>query len=147
MPPLRFSMPNFPCELELPDEWLTEAGLNGFMPTTLAYHSTSDAVLVPLREIEPPFRTPECSKDWRGFDRRRLLAALKGIVAKTEIEPVPLVKLSPRSQLVPAPYGYRVRDGFHRFYASVIAGFECLPATVKNRLLKKSVTADGEVGD
>ena len=114
------------------------------MPTTLAYHSTSDAVLVPLREIDRHSEHLSVRKIGVDFDRRRLLAALKGIVAKTEIEPVPLVKLSPRSQLVPAPYGYRVRDGFHRFYASVIAGFECLPATVKNRLLKKSVTADGE---
>ena len=122
-----------PVSWELPDEWLTEAGLNGFMPTTLAYHSTSDAVLVPLREIEPPFRTPECSKDWRGFDRRRLLAALKGIVAKTEIEPVPLVKLSPRSQLVPAPYGYRVRT------VSTVSTRQSLPALNACLLLSKIV--------
>jgi hypothetical protein len=25
---------------------------------------------------------------------------------------------------------YRVRDGFHRFYASIAAGFECLPGAI-----------------
>jgi hypothetical protein len=41
----------------------------------------------PLREIEPPYRTLE--KDWRGFDRGRLIRVLNGIVTGAEIEPVP----------------------------------------------------------
>jgi hypothetical protein len=41
------------------------------------------------------------------------------------MEPVPLLKLP-----APAPYAYRVRDGYHRFFASIAAGFECLPAVI-----------------
>jgi hypothetical protein len=71
---MRYPMPNYPCEFEIPDDWLTEAGIEGFTRTAPAYRSTPAAVAVPLREIEPPYRVPE--KDWRGFDRGRLVSVL-----------------------------------------------------------------------
>jgi hypothetical protein len=67
--------------------------------------------------------------DWCGFDRARLISVLKGITMGDEIEPVPLIEL-PTSDFPPAPYRYRVRNGYHRFYASIAAGFECLPAVI-----------------
>ncbi len=87
-----------------------------------------EPVLVPLREIEPPI-TPWTPKDWCGFDHDRLVRILNDIATGVEIEPVPLVEL-PAQDFPPALYRYRVRDGFHRFYASVAAGFECLPAVI-----------------
>jgi hypothetical protein len=36
----------------------------------------------------------------------------------------------PPADLSPTPFSYRMRDGFHRFYASIAAGFECLPAVI-----------------
>jgi hypothetical protein len=126
---MRYAMPNFPSEFEIPDDWLTEAGLIGFVPTTTAYHSSSDAVLVPLIVIEPPHRILAVTKDWRGFDRSRFISVLKGIVAAAEIEPVPLLEL-PVFEFAPNTYRFRVRNGFHRFYASIVAGFECLSATI-----------------
>jgi hypothetical protein len=128
---MRYSMPNFPCEFEIPDAWLVEAGFDKFTPSASAYHSDADNVkLVPLREIEPPYRLRTCTKDWLGFDRARLVDVLKGIVDRANIEPVPLMQLPPGNLLVTVQYPYRVRDGFHRFYASIAAGFEFLPATV-----------------
>src|SRR5258708_5798374 len=127
---MRFLMPNYPCEFELPDEWIAEAGMIGFVPKAAAYRSTADAVAVPLREIEPPYRVHAYPMDWRGFDRARFIDVLQGIVAVTEIEAVPLMELPAGDRLVLAPYRYRVRDGVHRFYGSIAAGFECLPATV-----------------
>jgi hypothetical protein len=124
---MRYPMPNYPCEFEIPDGWLHEAGMDGFTRSAPAYHSTTTAVPVSLREIEPPYRTPE--KDWRGFDRARLISVLTGIATGAEIEPVPLLKLPPGDFPAP-PYRYRVRNGFHRFYASIAAGFECLPAEI-----------------
>jgi hypothetical protein len=126
---MRYAMPNFPCELEIPDDWLAEAGAIGFVPTTRAYRSSSDAVLVPLTDIEPPYRVLKVAKDWRGFDRSRFISVLKGIVTAAEIEPVPLLEL-PTCEFGPNTYRFRVRDGFHRFYASMVAGFECLTATI-----------------
>jgi hypothetical protein len=51
---MRYPMPNYPCEFEIPGNWRTKAGMNGFIRTTPAYRSTATAVAVPLREIEPP---------------------------------------------------------------------------------------------
>jgi hypothetical protein len=101
--------------------------MDGFIRTASAYRSTATAAAVPLREIEPPYRVP--AKDWRGFDRGRLVSVLNGIATGAEIEPVPLLKLL-SSDFPAAPYRYRVRNGFHRFYASIAAGFECLPAQI-----------------
>lgn len=124
---MRFPMPNYPCEFELPGGWWVEAGMVGFARTALAYRSTAAAMPVPLQEIEPPYRRPE--KDWRGFDRRRLISVLNGLATGAEIAPVPLLQLPPDLPSR-APYGFRVLDGFHRFYGSIAAGFECLPASI-----------------
>jgi hypothetical protein len=126
---MRYAMPNFPCEFEIPDDWLTEAGAVGFMPTTTAYRSSSDAVLVPLVAIEPPYRVMTVAKDWCGFDRSRFISVLKGIVTAAEIEPVPLLEL-PVFEFASTTYRFRVRNGFHRFYASIVARFECLAAII-----------------
>jgi hypothetical protein len=126
---MRYAMPNFPAEFEIPDDWLTEAGIIGFVPTERAYHSSSDAILVSLTNIEPPYRVQNVAKNWHGFDRSRFISVLKGIVTAAEIEPVPLLEL-PIYEFAPNTYRYRVRNGFHRFYASIVAGFECLAAVV-----------------
>jgi len=127
---MRYPMPNYPCEFELPDDWLAAAGIDRFTPAARCYHSTGDAVPVPLQEIEPPFRVQTCPKDWRGLDRERLTDVLKGIVSGAEIAPVPLIELPSGDFLAQAPYRYRVRNGVHRFYASIAPGFKCLPATI-----------------
>jgi len=123
---MRFSFPCLPAEFEIPDEWLAEAGMTGFRPSAPAYRSTdAGARAIPLRDIEPPFRYPESPLDFRGFDRARMVRILSGFVDGDDIEPVPLMVL-PQPEYLRAPFCYRVRNGFHRFYASVAAGFECL---------------------
>jgi hypothetical protein len=126
---MRYAMPAFPFEFEIPDDWLIKADAVGFKPTTTAYRSTSKAMLVPLVAVEPPYRVLTVVKDWRGFDRGRFISVLKGIVTAAEIEPVPLLQL-PVFEFAPNTYRFRVRDGFHRFYASIVAGFERLPAVI-----------------
>jgi hypothetical protein len=127
---MRFSLPLLPAEFEVPDEWWTETGMVGFTPKGRAYRSMAEAILILLRDIEPPSRFPEYPLDWRGFDRRRLISVLFGIAEDAEIEPVPVVEL-PQSDIPPAPFHYRVCDGYHRFYASVAVGFECLPVVIR----------------
>ena len=122
-------MPNFPSDFEIPDDWLVDAGAAGFIPKTKGYRSSLDAVLVPLVDIEPPYRVSTVVKDWRGFDRTRFISVLKGIVTGIEIEPVPLLEL-PVFEFAPNTYRFRVRNGFHRFHASIVAGFECLAAVI-----------------
>jgi hypothetical protein len=127
---MRFSFPRFPAEFEIPDEWWSESGMDGFTPSNRGYRSTATATLVPLRDIEPPFRSLECPLDFCGFDRERLISVLKGIATGAEIDPVPLRELPPVDAFFRLPHLYQVRDGFHRFYGSVAAGFECLSVEI-----------------
>ena len=122
-------MPHYPCEFEIPDSWLAESGMLNFTCKEPAYCSSLDAVLVPLVDVEPPYRRVTHPKDWRGFDRARMVSILKGIVTGAEIEPVPLLEL-PIFEFSPRPYRYRVLNGVHRFYASIVAGFENLPGAI-----------------
>src|SRR5436190_1563914 len=77
---MRFQMPHFPTEFEIPDEWLDEAGFQGFSPASRFFRSSPEAILVPLTAIEPVARFVAHPKDWRGFDRKRLVSVLKGIL-------------------------------------------------------------------
>ena len=70
---MRFPYPLFPAEFEIPDEWWTEAGMEGFMPTNQAYRATAGATLIRLCDIEPPFRSLTCPLDFHGLGRERLI--------------------------------------------------------------------------
>jgi hypothetical protein len=126
---MRFSMPHFPCEFEIPDDWLSEAGMIDFNPRATAYRLDAEAALIPLTAIEPVPRFTSHSKDWRGFDRKRLVRLLRGFVAGDAIEWVPLFEM-PQFEFAHSPYRYRVLDGPHRFYGSIAAGFSHLPAVI-----------------
>jgi hypothetical protein len=128
---MRFRFPLLPAEFEIPDSWWTDAGMTAFCPGAPSYRSTPhpNVIAVRLREIEPPFRNPGVLRDWQGFDRARMIHVLRWMASDAAIQPVPVVKLPPADD--PAgPFAYRVCDGFHRFYASVAAGFELLPVVV-----------------
>jgi hypothetical protein len=123
---MRFSMPHFPCQFEIPDAWLTEAGANGFTPSRAAFRSGPSAVDVLLTAVEPPPRLIGYPLSWRGLDQARFVRVLRGMVADAEIEAVPVMPM-PFVDLVRSPYEFRIRDGVHRFYASVAMGFSHLP--------------------
>ncbi len=129
---MRFALPILPAEFELPDEWWAASGMAGFRPAALAFASGDpNALLVSLAQIEPPFRSPGHPKDWRGFDRARMIGVLTAIARRQSLPPVPLLALPPLQDISPAPFLYRVLDGYHRFYAAVAAGFEKIPATIR----------------
>jgi hypothetical protein len=127
---MRFRFPLLPAEFEIPDSWWADAGMAAFCPGAPSYRSTPDAVLVPLREVEPPFRRPEVMHDGQGFGRARMIRVLSAMVTGAEMPPVPVVAL-PSADDPASPFAYRVCDGFHRFYASVAAGFEKLPVVFR----------------
>lgn len=112
---LRFSMPNQPCDFALPDDWWLESGMANFVKATPSYRSDEATAHVPMKEIEPPYRPSDVPKDWLGFDRERLMQVLQGIATGASLPPVPLTSLPGEHDFPPAPYRYRVRDGYHRF--------------------------------
>lgn len=121
-----FPMPHYPCHFEIPDDWLAEAGVIGFTPTTAAFASTPNAMVVPLTQIEPPVRFHSTPKDHAGFDRSRLVHHLRRFVAGEIVDPVPMLEL-PVYEYCAAPFRFRVCDGVHRFYGSIAARFSHLP--------------------
>jgi hypothetical protein len=127
---MRAPMPNFPCEFEIPEEWWVESGMANFAPRGTAYRSTPGAQLVRLRDIEPPHGRHSRPRDHNGFERDRMVEVLRHFADDVELEPVPLVAL-PFSDLPSnMSYAYRTIDGYHRFFASIAAGFEALPALI-----------------
>jgi hypothetical protein len=127
---MRCPMPNFPCEFEIPDEWWVEAGMTGFAAPGLAYRSTLGSQPIPLREIEPPHCRHSKPRDRNGFDCARMVHILSSISSGVALKPVPLVNLPFGDLPSSMNYAYRALDGYHRFYASIAAGFESLPAVV-----------------
>jgi hypothetical protein len=102
----------------------------GFAVSQPAYRSALGARLVPLREIEPPHLDLAKPRDWCGFDRARMLRVLSGLREGAEMRPVPLLELDRDAVPSSRSYAYRPLDGYHRFYASIAAGFQFLPASV-----------------
>lgn len=124
---MRFNFPRFPGEFEIPDEWWEEAGMRNFRPELPAFRSSANSMAISLADIEPPMRLRGHAKDWHGFDRGRLVRVLQGFAEGVIIDAVPL-KPFPQHDIQAPPFRYHVLDGYHRFYASVAAGFDCLPS-------------------
>lgn len=127
---MRYVMPNFPCDFEIPDDWIAESGIGAFRPGEPSYRPASDARVVSLSEIVPPSRGRDCHNDWHGFDRKRLVDVLRGITTRDKIAPVPVIELPKSDHLLRLSHQYFVRDGFHRYYGSIMAGFSYLPVSV-----------------
>ena len=94
-----YLMPNFPCEFEIPDDWIAESGIGNFSPRATAYRSSADVRLIPLVEVAPLLRSKSIPKDWRGSEQKRFVDLLKGFVADDFIPPVPVVQLLTRTTL------------------------------------------------
>jgi hypothetical protein len=127
---MRFAFPHFPAEFEIPDEWWAEAGMPDFSRSRSAYRSPAPDTIA-LDDIEPPFRRSNTPRDWRGFRRAELVSILKGFVADDQIPPIELLELPPLQDLSGDPFKFRVVNGYHRFYASIAAGFEFVPAITR----------------
>ena len=80
------------------------------------------ASIVPLNEVRRPNRA--VVKDFGGFDRARLISVLSGITTMQALPPVDMEFADS------GPFHYSLRDGFHRFYASVAAGFTHIPTRI-----------------
>jgi hypothetical protein len=127
---VRYSAPNFSCEFEISDDWLIESGIKNFAPSAEAYDSTPEAVLVSLAEVIPPMRKQKLPKRLARLRAWEIACSLAANCCRTAHRPGPLVQLPDPDHLLPVPYRYFVRDGFHRFHASIIAGFTFLPASI-----------------
>lgn len=108
---------------DIPDEWWIEAGMqdwnrngrNHYLPT-----KGTDYELIDIRKIELPYR----SEGTPLLGRERLVSVLRGF--RLIGQRLPPVWVSGPWPDCSVPY--KLRDGFHRFYASVAVGFSMVPA-------------------
>lgn len=111
-----------PITMEIPAEWLAEAGLQNFKPARVAIRCAAPHALIALDEIEPFVRLVPL--DANGFRRSKMMAVLEMIRDDRPCaEPIYVWRQA-------SHWPYCLRDGVHRYYASCALGFTHVPAEV-----------------
>lgn len=122
--PVKF--PHHKLEIELPDDWWSEAGMAGFIAASRAYRANQNCLEISIRDIGPVLRnegsgifndSPE-----EGSARERVIRILCGFRSDSAIPPVEVVK-----GRAGYPYRYKLTHGAHRLYCSLAAGFTHIP--------------------
>jgi hypothetical protein len=115
----------------IPDDWWEEAGTVSFVPNSQAYPTKPfderpdwPIILVPPRDLEPPRRDPGFELDFGGFNRARMIGVLREIASG-----LPMCAIEVEEHPLGSP-AFRLRHGFHRYYASIAVGFERIPVAI-----------------
>jgi hypothetical protein len=122
---MRFILPNGVAR-EIPDAWWREAGMEGFVAASEHYavkstvHAGWSPTVVAVSHIEPIARDGK-QFDFFGMDRARMVEILRGIASGV---PIPAIYLKRATGVYP----FELYDGFHRYHASIAAGFSKIPA-------------------
>lgn len=123
---MNFLLPHQPIEFEIPNQWWVAAGMNGWKPRALSYVATSElqypTIIVSLSEVAAPVRNENVA--W--FQEQRMVDVLKGFRDGSKLPPIEVDEPQTNNG-----FRYRVRDGFHRYYASAAVGFTQLPVSVR----------------
>jgi hypothetical protein len=119
-----------PQSMIIPREWLVEAGLLNFQlaPLQLAFRCEDVHSLVALADIEAPLRNSGYPLDANGFNRGRMMSILTGILNDVPLPAIYIERADPYQR------AYRVRQGVHRYHASLTLGFSHIPTEVIPRL-------------
>jgi len=81
-----------------------------------------EASLVRVEDIAPPNMDRRQHLDHGGLDHERMVDVLRNIASRSVMYPIKIVEQQQGA------YHYELREGFHRFHASVSAGFSHVPA-------------------
>jgi|SRR6185437_7482243 len=121
-----FFVPRSATQFCIPDDWWTLCDCDMFQRKTDFYVYPRELDLhtdiVAIEEVEPPNRDAGTEP----FKKHRLVPVLLGLQSQEGV--VPPVEVLAQDG---GRYRYRVRNGFHRFYASVALGFPKLPVITK----------------
>src|SRR5881628_2272718 len=127
---MQFIRPNGSA-FEIPDSWWKRADMKGFIPKTASFvagEPEMDTIcreiqIVNLADIEPVTR----AIGQGGFFEDRLASILEAIRSDT---PLPPIKIHIPRTPIAGGYRYRLYHGYHRYYASIAAGFSEIPACI-----------------
>lgn len=116
--------PRKELEFVVNDRILEQVLGSGFTPCGESYCSESYELIVPLSDIEPILRSIGSG----GFrDDQSVINILVGFREKSIIPPI---EVSDRKTT--QGYRFRLKDGFHRYYLSIAAGFSTVPVVIRN---------------
>ena len=113
-------------DFDIPDAWWHEAEMTSFRPQSSGYlalpNEEFQVQLVPIEQVDPPLRDPGVT--W--FHRDRMVTILRGFRSNARL-PAIVAHCPPGANKFP----FAVRDGLHRFYASVAIGFTHVPLSIR----------------
>jgi hypothetical protein len=127
LPPRRVAFPR-EGEFLMPAEYWIEAGMEEFERRSdeVSYSPTPSPELLVVRveDVAPPNMDKRQHKGPGGFCPKRMIDVLRKIASRNPMHPVEVVE---RQQ---GDYRYHLHHGYHRFHASVAAGFSHVPVIV-----------------
>lgn len=115
---------------EIPDDWWIFAEMNNFSPgesTAYVYRGSPEIFEVPITEIEAPTRDPDVAF----FQKCRMLPILFAFGCYVALPPIVIRPLKNSSGLC----RFTVYNGYHRYYASIAAGFAVLPVILAPKIV------------
>jgi hypothetical protein len=112
--------------MQIPAEWLTEAGLQNFTPVRSSFRCDVPHELIALTDIEKFVRSIPI--DANGFRRSKMMPVLAGIRDGNSFLPIYIETADPGQR------PYRLRDGVHRYYAALTLGFSHVPSEIVERI-------------
>ena len=118
--------PTEDIEFEIPDSWLLAAGVSNFVPKESAFVATSNpdwpTVLLPVSDIQAPKRDVGVV----GLHEDRTKSLLRAFLEGTPVAPLEVHECP--GQIAGR---FSVRDGYHRYFASIAVGFTMLPVSIR----------------
>lgn len=123
----KFVVPGSSNEFAIPDDWWQFCDMENFEPATPFYlYSQRDPGVqtVPIADVKPPERDASVV----GLHKNRIAPILLAFTSdRCAVPAVPVRELADRG-----PCRYEVIDGYHRYYASVAAGYTRLPVLIRS---------------
>ena len=123
---MKIKIPGGTGEFEIPDEWWRSAGMEDFVPRTAYYNTDLSACseILLVEEVEPPLRE-KCEFWFR--NRETVIEVLEKIRSGEKLDPIEVWSREKSNSKK-----FKVRDGFHRFYLSIAAGYSKLPVKIND---------------
>jgi hypothetical protein len=104
--------------------WMAEAGIGDFKASRCAFRCADPHECIVLADIEVPLRGSDCQLDANGFCHDRMVRILIGIRDDVPLPAVYIERGDPHQR------PYRIREGVHRYHASLALGFSHIPAEI-----------------
>jgi hypothetical protein len=125
---MKFNTPTPGIPFEIPDEWWGFAEMEAFkLDGARFYHYREVAPdlevdAVPLTDVEPPLRNAGVPP----FKKYKMVPVLFAFTSpECKLPPIKVEAVEP-----PSRYRFKVRDGYHRYYASAAVGYPLIPVVI-----------------